>query len=75
MRFQAIAPRSAAATTACVVEASSTSPDPIVLATAVPANAPMKLNDAAMRIACCGRRARVATDVAIAFAVSWKPLM
>ena len=53
-RFQAIAPRSAAATTAWVVVCSSTSPAPIVLATAVPANAPMKLNAAAMRIACCG---------------------
>ena len=75
MRFQAIAPRSAAITTACVVVASSTRPEPIVLATAVPAKAPMKLKAAAMRIAWAGRRARVATDVAIAFAVSWKPLM
>ncbi len=75
IRFQAIAPRSDAATTACVVVASSTRPAPIVLATAVPANAPMKLNEAAIRIACDGRRARVATEVAMAFAVSWKPLM
>ena len=48
MRFHAIAPMSAAATIAWVVVASSTSPAPIVLATAVPANAPMKLNAAAM---------------------------
>ena len=75
MRFQVIAPSSAAATTVCVVVASSTRPLPIVFATAVPAKAPMKLNEAAMRIAYWGRRARVATDVAIAFAVSWKPLM
>ncbi len=74
-RFQAIAPSSAAATTSWVVVCSSTSPAPIVLATAVPANAPMKLNAAAMSSACWGRRARVATDVAIAFAVSWNPLM
>ena len=47
----------------------------MVLATAVPANAPMKLNAVAMRIAWRGRRARVATEVAIALAVSWKPLM
>ena len=47
-RFQAIAPMSAAATTAVVVVVSSTRPAPIVLATAVPANAPMKLNAVAM---------------------------
>ena len=70
-----MAPRSAAARTTWVVDASATSPLPIVLATAVPAKAPMKLNDAAMRIACWGLKARVATEVAIAFAVSWKPLM
>ncbi len=74
-RFQAMAPRRALATMSCVVVCSSTSPAPMVLATAVPANAPMKLNAAAMSSACCGRRARVATDVAIAFAVSWNPLM
>ena len=62
-------------TIACVVVCSSTRPEPMVLATAVPANAPMKLNAAAMRIAYAGRRARVATEVAMALAVSWKPLM
>ena len=46
----------------------------MVLATAVPANAPMKLNEAAIRMAYCGRSAFVATEVAIALAVSWKPL-
>ena len=51
IRFQTIAPMSAAATTAWVVVASSTRPAPIVLATAVPANAPTKLNVAAMRMA------------------------
>ena len=50
-------------------------PDAIVLATAVPVNAPMKLRVADMRMAWLGRSARVDTDVAIAFAVSWKPLM
>ena len=74
MRFQAIAPRSAAATTAWVVVWSLTRPEPMVFATAVPANAPMKLKAVAMRIAWRGRRARVATDVAMAFAVSWNPL-
>ena len=53
-RFQTIAPISAAATIACVVLASLTSPAPIVLATAVPANAPMKLNAAAMMHATAG---------------------
>ena len=70
-----MAPTRAAMTTAWVVVASSTRPAPIVLATAVPANAPMKLNEAAMRIASRGWSALVATDVAIAFAVSWNPLM
>ena len=51
MRFQVIAPMSAAAMTTWVVVASSTSPLAIVLATAVPANAPMKLNAVAMRMA------------------------
>ena len=73
-RFQTIAPMSAAATIACVVLASLTSPAPIVLATAVPAKAPMKLNAVAMAMAYAGRSARVATEVAMAFAVSWKPL-
>jgi len=74
-RFHATAPISDAATIVCVVVASFTRPAPMVLATAVPAKAPMKLNAAAISRAYCGRRARVATDVAIAFAVSWKPLM
>ena len=75
IRSQAIAPRSAAMTMAWVVVSSLTRPAPIVLATAVPANAPMKLNAAAMRTAVRGLSARVATEVAMAFAVSWKPLM
>ena len=43
---------------AVVVVASSTRPEPMVLATAVPANAPMKLNAAAIRMAWRGCRAR-----------------
>jgi hypothetical protein len=35
----------------------------------------MKFAVADMRIACSGLSARVDTDVAIALAVSWKPLM
>ena len=75
MRFQVIAPMSAAATIAWVVVCSSTRPLPMVVATAVPANAPMKLNAVAMRMAQPGDRARVATDVAIELAVSWKPFV
>src|SRR4051812_16981593 len=66
IRFQTIAPISAAATTAVVEVESWTSPEPIVLATAVPANAPMKLNAVAMTIAQNGVSALVATDVATA---------
>jgi hypothetical protein len=75
IRFHAIAPRSAAATMTWVVVFSSTNPAPMVLATAVPAKAPMKLKNVAMSSAYSARRARVATEVAMAFAVSWKPLM
>src|SRR4051812_45969033 len=75
IRFHVIAPISAAATTVVVDVASLTRPDPIVLATAVPANAPMKLNAVAMMMALRGESARVATDVAIALAVSWKPFV
>ncbi len=77
IRSQAIPPTSAAATTiwpsspvgVCAI------PDAIVLATAVPVSAPRKLAVADIRMAWLGRRALVDTDVAIAFAVSWNPLM
>ena len=75
MRFQRIAPINAAATIAWVVVWSLTRPLPMVVATAVPANAPMKLNAVAIRIAQPGDSARVATDVAIELAVSWKPFV
>jgi hypothetical protein len=53
-----------------------TMPLPIVPATAVPkTSAPTKLAVAESRIACSGLRALVATEVAMALAVSWKPLM
>ena len=76
-RFQAIAPTRAAATITwpCGPSGIVASPDAIVIATAVPVRAPRKLAVADMRIACSGLRARVETDVAIALAVSWKPLM
>ena len=79
IRFQAIAPSSAAARTMAPLLStmlSWTIPLPIVLATAVPnTRAPTKLADADRKIAYSGLSARVATEVAIALAVSWKPLM
>jgi hypothetical protein len=77
MRFQTIAPMRAAATTSCPASPSGgvASPDAIVFATAVPLRAPTKFAVADSKIACSGRNARVDTDVAIAFAVSWNPLM
>ena len=76
IRFQTMPPTSAAATT--IWPASPPGivaiPDAIVFATAVPVSAPTKFAVADIRIAWLGRRARVDTDVAIAFAVSWKPL-
>ncbi len=50
-------------------------PLPMVCATSVPSIAPMRLNTAAMRSAARGVSARVETDVAMAFAASWKPLV
>ena len=48
----------------------------IVLATAVPSsNGPSTLPTAASTTALPGRAARVATNVAIAFAASWTPLV
>ena len=79
IRFQAIAPSSAAARTVAPlprIMLSWTIPLPIVLATAVPnTRAPTKLAEADRKIAYSGLSARVATEVAIALAVSWKPLM
>ena len=82
MRFQAIAPIRAAIATSTFgstpVPGSGsglTSPEAIVVATAVPVRAPTKFAVADRTIAYSGLSARVATDVAIALAVSWKPLM
>src|SRR5690606_5884551 len=50
-------------------------PDAMVLATAVPANAPSRFMPAARPTACIGVSTLVATTVAIELAVSWKPLM
>ena len=50
-------------------------PLPTVVATAVPRNAPTKFITAAMISAVRGVSARVETEVAIALAASWKPLV
>src|SRR5436305_1855041 len=47
----------------------------MVTATAVPQSAPMRFVQAAITTACRGVSTLVATTVAIALAVSWKPLM
>jgi hypothetical protein len=49
----------------------STMPVAIVAATAKETNAPRKFRTAALRTAARGESARVETDVAIEFAVSW----
>src|ERR671921_1821131 len=73
-RFQVIAAMSAAATSCWVATSGGTIPRPTVGATAVPDTAPTTLRTAAMLTAWPGERTRVATDVAIALAVSWNPL-
>src|SRR3989304_5789180 len=62
-------------TTAWVTGGGSTISLPIVVATCVETSAPTKFSPAAMRIASRIERARVEMQVAIALAVSWKPLM
>src|SRR3954452_11353575 len=75
IRFQAIAPMSPANTVWSVTEPESTIPLAIVAATANDKNAPTKFSPAAITTAARGDSARVETDVAIEFAVSWKPLV
>src|SRR3954464_14882449 len=67
IRFQVIAPSSAARTTVCVTIAGSANPDAIVLATAVPVTAPTKLKIPAIITAVRTGRTPVDTTVAIAF--------
>src|SRR4249919_1719454 len=76
-RFQTMPPASAQMIT-CedrMTTLASTSPEEIVLATAVPQNAPIRLVAAAITTACIGVSTLVATTVAMELAVSWKPLM
>ena len=58
-----------------VTNASLTMPPEMVLATSVDRNAPATLRMAAINTAVRGRNAPVATEVPIAFALSWKPLV
>src|SRR6476469_370182 len=75
--FQPMAPTSAAPTRnrPSVPDGASMMPLPMVAATLVPKNAPNRFATAAMPSAMRGVRARVDTDVAMAFAASWKPLV
>src|ERR687885_918894 len=74
-RFHAIAPARAASSVCCVARFASISPLATFFATAVVTKAPARLATAAMSTATRGVTARVPTEVAIAFAVSWKPFV
>src|ERR671935_2228829 len=74
-RFQAIAPASAAISVCCVARFASMRPLATFFATAVVTKGPARFATAATSTATRGVTARVPTEVAIAFAVSWKPLV
>src|SRR5947199_4206241 len=74
-RSQTIAASRAATTRSWVESAGGTIPLPTVEATAVPVRAPTTLRTPAISTAVAGASTRVATEVAMALAVSWKPLM
>src|SRR3954463_13559038 len=74
-RFQTIAPVTAARTVRGVASPGSMIPLPTVFATAVVANAPARFATDAISTAIRGESARVETEVATAFAVSWKPFV
>jgi hypothetical protein len=74
-RFHVIAPTRPARTTSSVMISWSTIPLAIVAATSKETKAPRKLSTEALRTAIRGVRARVETEVAIEFAVSWKPFV
>ena len=74
--FQAIAPSSAAPATGTTSPCGTSTIPAIVPATAPPTRSgPSRLNTAASSAAWKGVAARVATSVAIAFAVSWMPFV
>jgi hypothetical protein len=75
--FQQIAPTRAAAHTATPAPPMGTEmmSAPMVCATRTPANPPSRFMVAASPSAIFGVRARVDTEVAMALAASWKPLV
>src|SRR5213083_3818490 len=76
MTAHTIAPTSPARMTLASTTARSTSPFPMVFATAVPnRKTAMKLNAAAQTTAAEGDSTRVETTVAREFTASWNPLM
>src|SRR5256885_12505945 len=76
MRSHTIAPRRPAKITVASTTARSTSPFPMVFATAVPkTKTAMKLNAAAQTTAADGDKTRVETTEAMEFAASWNPFM
>ena len=77
IRFQVMPPASAQISTCevTVTTAVSIRPLAMVLATAVPQNAPIRFIEAASITACPGESTLVATTVAMELAVSWNPLM
>ena len=75
VRFHRIAATSPAKIMVGVTSASLTMPPEIVLATSVDRKAPTTFSTAAISTAVLGLKAPVATEVAIAFALSWKPLV
>src|SRR5438876_5116266 len=74
-KFQTIAPQRAASTVFSVARPVSMIPFPTVFATAVVAKAPAMFAHAATKTAFLGDSARVDTEVATAFAVSWNPFV
>ena len=75
IRFQRMAPTSPAKIIVGVTSASLTMPPEMVFATSVDRNAPATFSTAAISTATFGLSAPVATEVAIALAESWKPLV
>src|SRR6476661_147576 len=75
VRFHRIAATSPAKIIVGVTSASLTMPPEMVLATSVDRNAPATFSTAAISTATFGLSAPVATEVAIALAESWKPLV
>src|SRR6476619_2643389 len=75
VRFHRMAATNPAKIMVGVTKASLTMPPEMVLATSVDRNAPATFSTAAISTATFGLSAPVATEVAIALAESWKPLV